>query len=291
MRPLGRITLLAGAGILVSTALTLAGGQAAAPAAPRAAAPARPAAAAAPQAPRAASSALPRTPEGKPDFSGIWQTLSTAAWDLQDHGSGLLGVVGFPPGRGVVEGGAIPYKPEALKQKQMNYAMRDTEDPGLAKCLLPGVPRATYMPYPFEIIQNPKMVGIQYAFARAQRRIDLTGKSREWLKGWPDFWMGDSRGKWEGDTLVIDVRKLDENSWLDHAGDFHTENAHVVERFSPIDRDHIQYEATIEDPDVYTRPWKISMPLYRVVDKNAEIFEWDCRFDQDSAKYKDAIPK
>jgi hypothetical protein len=296
MRSLGRITLLAGAGIIVSTALMLAGGQAAAPGAGRAAAPApaRPAAAApAPQAAArpAASNAMPRTPEGHPDFSGVWQSLSSAGWDLQDHQSGLLGNVGFPPGRGVVEGGTIPYKPDALKQKQMNYAMRDTEDPGLAKCLLPGIPRATYMPYPFEINQSPTMVGFQYAFARAQRRVDMTGRSRDWLKGWPDFWMGDSRGSWAGDTLVLDVRKLDENAWLDHAGDWHTENAHVVERFTPIDRDHIQYEATIEDPDVYTRPWKIALPLYRIIDKNFEIQEWDCRYDQDSAKYKDATPK
>ena len=147
------------------------------------------------------------------------------------------------------------------------------------------------MPYRFEIVQNPTMIGIRYAFARAVRTIDLAGKSREWLEGWPDFWMGDSRGKWEGDTLVVDVRKLSENSWFDHVGNFHTEEMHVVERYSPIDRDHIQYKATIEDPNVFTRPWKISMPLYRIIDKNFEIFEWDCRFDQDSEKYKDAIPK
>jgi hypothetical protein len=241
--------------------------------------------------PAATGNAMPRTADGKPDFSGIWQALNSAAWDIQDHNASLAGNFGVPPGKGVVEGNEIPYKPEALAQKKKNYEKRDTEDPGFAKCYLPGVPRATYMPYPFEIIQNPKMVGIRYQFARAVRVIDLTGASRQWLEGWPDFWMGDSRGKWEGDTLVVDVRKLDERTWFDHAGNFHSENLHVVERYSAIDRDHIQYEATMDDPAVYTRPWKISMPLYRVIDRNPEVFEWDCRFDQDTEKYKDAIPK
>jgi hypothetical protein len=247
--------------------------------------------AAAPPRPAATGNQMPRTPDGKPDFSGIWQALNSAAWDIQDHGASLAGNSGVPPGKGVVDGNEIPYKPDALAQKKKNYEKRDTEDPGFAKCYLPGVPRATYMPYPFEIIQNPQMVGIRYQFARAVRIIDLIGKSREWLEGWPDFWMGDSRGKWEGDTLVVDVRKLDERTWFDHAGNFHTENLHVVERYSPLDRDHIQYEATMDDPGVFTRPWKISMPLYRIVDRNPEVFEWDCRFDQDSEKYKDAIPK
>ena len=267
-------------GVVLATGLAFAAGQA------------TPATRAAVQpGPAATGNQMPRTPDGKPDLSGIWQALNSAAWDIQDHSASLAANSGVPPGKGVVEGNEIPYKPEALAQKKKNYEKRDTEDPAFAKCYLPGVPRATYMPYPFEIIQNPQMVGIRYQFARAVRIIDLTGKSREWLEGWPDFWMGDSRGKWEGDTLVVDVRKLDERTWFDHAGNFHTENLHVVERYSPIDRDHIQYEATIEDPTVFTRPWKISMPLYRIIDKNSEIFEWDCRFDQDSEKYKDAIPK
>ena len=167
---------------------------------------------------------LPRTADGKPDFSGIWQALNTAAWDIQDHTSSLASFLGVPPGRGVVEGNEIPYKPEALEQKKKNFAQRAKEDPAFVKCLLPGVPRATYMPYPFEIIQNPGMIGIRYAFARAVRTIDLTGRSRDWLKGWPDFWMGDSRGKWDGDTLVVDVQKLDERTWFDHAGNFHSEH-------------------------------------------------------------------
>jgi hypothetical protein len=276
-----RASFVAGIGVVVASTLAFAAGQATTPAARPAAQP-RPA---------AAGNQIPRTPEGKPDFSGIWQALNTAAWDIQDHNSELAGYLGVPPGKGIVDGNEIPYKPAALAQKKKNFEKRDTDDPAFAKCYLPGVPRATYMPYPFEIVQSPAMVGFRYQFARAVRTVDLTGHSRAWLEGWPDFYMGDSRGKWEGDTLVVDVRKLSENTWFDHAGNWHTENVHVVERYSPIDRDHIQYEATIEDPDVFTRPWKIGFPLYRIIEKNAEVFEWDCRFDQDSAKYKDAIPK
>jgi len=272
---LKRVILLTATAVVMSSALALAQGA-------RPAAPARPA---------ASGAAMPRTPEGKPDFSGTWQSLNTAGWDIQDHNSDLAGYLGVPPGKGIVEGSEIPYKPDALAQKKKNFEKRDTEDPAFAKCYLPGIPRANYMPYPFEILQNPNQVGFRYEFARAVRVVDLTGHSREWLEGWPDFYMGDSRGKWEGDTLVVDVRKLSERTWFDHAGNWHTENMHVVERYSPIDRDHIQYEATIEDPDVFTRPWKISFPLYRSIDRQPEIFEWDCRFDQDTRKYKDATPK
>jgi hypothetical protein len=241
--------------------------------------------------PAAAGNQMPRTPEGKPDLSGVWQAITTAAWDIQDHNSDLAGYLGVPPGKGIVEGNDIPYKADALTQKKKNFDKRDTDDPAFAKCYLPGIPRANYMPYPFEIVQNPKQVGFRYEFARATRVVDLSGHSRDWLEGWPDFYMGDSRGKWEGDSLVVDVRKLSEQTWFDHAGNWHTENMHVVERYTPIDRDHKQYEATIEDPDVFTRPWKISFPLYRIIDKQPEVFEWDCRFDQDTRKYKEATPK
>jgi len=277
MKRSGRLTLVAGFGVVVSTVFTGAAGQRTPPAANRAA-----------QArPPAAANQLLRASDGKPDFSGIWQAINTAAWDIQDHSASL----GVPPGPGVVEGNELPYRPEALEQKKQNFAKRATDDPGFAKCFLPGVPRATYMPHPFEIIQNTNLIGIRYAFARAVRTIRLDGKGREWLEGWPDFWMGDSRGKWEGDTLVVDVRKLDEHSWFDNAGNFHSDALHVLERYSPIDRDHIQYEATIDDPQVFTRPWKMRMPLYRIIDTNAEVLEWDCRFDQDTEKYKDAKPK
>ena len=229
---------------------------------------------------------MPRASDGKPDLSGIWQAMNTAAEDIQDHSASLTA----PPGVGVVEGNELPYKPEALEQRKKNFDTRATADLTQSQCWLPGVPRATYMPYPFEIIQNADEVGIRYTFARALRIIRVKRSSRDHLEGWPDFWMGDSRGHWEGNTLVVDVRKLDERTWFDHAGNFHSADLHVVERYTPIDRDHIQYEVTIDDPQVFTRPWKMSMPLYRLIDRNLRVFEWDCGYYVKGEKYKNAKP-
>jgi hypothetical protein len=229
---------------------------------------------------------MPRASDGKPDLSGIWQAMNTAGEDIQDHSASLTA----PPGVGVVEGNELPYKPEALEQRKKNFETRATGDLTQSQCWLPGVPRATYMPYPFEIIQNADEVGIRYTFARALRIIRTKRVSRDHLEGWPDFWMGDSRGRWEGNTLVVDVRKLDERTWFDHAGNFHSADLHVVERYTPIDRDHIQYEATIDDPQVFTRSWKMSMPLYRLIDQNLRVFEWDCGYYIKGEKYKNAKP-
>jgi hypothetical protein len=233
----------------------------------------------------AASGQIPRTPEGKPDFSGIWQSLTTADWDIQDHASSL----NVPPGMGIVEGNELPYKPEMLAKKKENWAKRTELDGTTYKCFMPGVPRATYMPHPFQIVQSPNMVGIRYEFARATRLIRIDSKPPD-LEGWPDFWMGDSRARWEGDTLVVDVKKIDERTWFDRAGNFHSDQLHVVERYSFIDKDHIQYEATITDPVVFTRPWKISLPLYRRIDKNVRVLEHDCAWHINEDKYKDAKP-
>jgi hypothetical protein len=219
---------------------------------------------------------------GKPDLNGIWQVLNTAAWDIQDH----PGQLGVPPGQGVVEGNEIPYQPWALKKKQENYTSRKTADLTTANCFLPGVPRATYLPFPFEIVETPTRIAIRYQFAHALRVIPLDGSPHP--DGLPDAWMGDSRGHWEGNTLVVDVRNLDERTWFDRAGNFHSDALHVVERYTPIDASHIQYEATIEDAKVFTRPWKITMPLYRVVDKNANLLEYECVFYLQEERYKNA---
>jgi len=213
--------------------------------------------------------ALSRTPDGKPDLSGIWQALNTAAWDIQDH-SGQLGV---PGGQGVVEGNEIPYQPWAAAKKRENFANRMTADPE-AQCFQAGVPRATYMPFPFQIIHTPKFVGMVYEYAHS-RRIIYTDGSRH-PEGALDFWMGDSRGRWEGDTLVVDVTNFNDQTWFDRAGNFHSEALHVVERYTPVDSNHIMYQATIEDPKVFTRPWTISMPLYRRLDKNPKLLEYEC---------------
>jgi hypothetical protein len=214
------------------------------------------------------STAVARAADGKPNLSGIWQAVNTAAWDLQDH-SGRLGV---PAGQGVVEGNEIPYQPWALKKKQENFANRATADPE-ARCYQPGVPRATYMGFPFHILQGPAGVVIAYEYAHAVRRIYMDSPHP---KGPIEWWMGDSRGRWEGDTLVVDVVHFTDMTWLDRAGNFHSEQLHVVERYTPAGPDHIQYEATIEDPKVFTRPWKISMLLYRRKEPRVQLLEYEC---------------
>ena len=217
----------------------------------------------------------------KPDLSGIWQAVNTAAWDLQDHS----GALGLPPGQGVVEGNEIPYQPWAAAKKQQNFASRRTADPSEANCFLPGVPRATYMPYPFEIVQTPKLIAITYEFAHALRAIPMDGSPHSDLT---DTWMGDSRGRWEGNTLLVDVTNFNDQTWFDQAGNFHSDALHVVERYTLADKDHLLYEATIEDPKVFTRPWKISMPLYRHLEKNAKLLEYDCVFYLQEERFKRA---
>lgn len=223
-----------------------------------------------------------RTADGKPDLNGIWQALNTAAWDIQDH----TGQLGMPPGQGVVEGNAIPYQPSAAAKKKVNFANRATADQTEANCFLPGVPRATYMPFPFQIAQTPKDIAIMYEFAHALRNIPMDGSPHP--DGLPDTWMGDSCGRWDGDTLVVDVNSFNDQTWFDHAGNFHSDALHVVERYTLTNPDHISYEATVEDPKVFTRPWKMGMPLYRRIDKNAKLLEYECVFYQQEEKFKNA---
>jgi hypothetical protein len=218
-----------------------------------------------------------RTAYGAPDLNGIWQSLNTANWDLQDHAARAgqvlaLGAIGaVPAGIGVVEGNEIPYLPEAAAKKKENFENRLNADPEI-KCYLPGVPRATYMPYPFQIIQTPKHILMAYEYAGATRTIymDKAHESPD------DSWMGHSVGRWEGDTLVVDVTSLNDQTWFDRAGNFHSDALHVVERYTLRSPDALTYEAIIEDPKVFSRPWKISMPLYRRLEKNAQLFEFKC---------------
>lgn len=226
---------------------------------------------------------IARAPDGKPDLNGIWQALNAAAWDLEDHG----GALGIRPGQSVVEGGDIPYRPEALKQRQQNFADRDKYDLAEVACYMPGVPRAMYMPHPFEIIQSPQLILMNFEFGHARRNIMMSGSHPE---GFPNFWMGESRGRWEGDTLVVDVTNLDERSWLDRAGNYHSDALHVIERYSMIDSTHIQYEATLDDPKVFTRPWKIRMVLYKVLEPNARILEYECVYYLQELKYGNVKP-
>ena len=227
---------------------------------------------------RAPDVTVPRTAGGKPDLNGVWQAVGSANWSLLDHqarsGPVLeLGAVGaVPAGLSVVEGNEIPYQPWAAAKQKENYENWLGRDPEV-KCYLPGIPRATYMPYPFQILQTADNdILMAYEYASASRVIKM-GKAEP-----PpvDTWMGQSAGHWDGDTLVVDVTGLNGNAWLDRAGNYTTDSTHVVERFRLTDADHIDYEATITDPKLFTRPWKINLVLYKHLEKNFQLLEFKC---------------
>ena len=213
----------------------------------------------------------PRTPDGKPDLQGIWQARNTANAALESHGA----AGGIAAGPGVIvdpPDGKIPYKPEAAEKRKQNFENRATADP-LGKCFIPGVPRANYLPYPFQIFQTPKYVLMAYEYAHSTRTISLDGsKHLEDI----DFWMGDSRGHWEGETLVVEVADLHDETWFDLSGDFHSDALKLVERYTRTGPETLQYEVSIEDPKVFTKPWKIAMPLYLHTEKNAQLYEYEC---------------
>ena len=220
-----------------------------------------------------------RMADGKPNVNGIWEGHNSANWDIQTHQArqgpvlALGAAFSIPGGVGIVEGNDIPYRPEALAKKKENAANWMTADPEV-KCYLPGIPRATYMPYPFQIVQSTGTADIlmTYEFASASRiiRMNRTGESPS------ETWMGWSRGRWEGDTLVVDVTSFNDRTWFDRAGNYHSDALHVVERYTPMTRDALRYDVTIEDPKVFTRSWKMSMPLYRRLDKDAQLMEYKC---------------
>ncbi len=219
----------------------------------------------------------PRTADGKPDLNGIWQALNTANWDIQDHGAkqgpiiALGAAFSVPAGQGIVDGNEIPYRPEALAKKKENGDNWLKLDPEV-KCYMPGIPRATYMPYPFQIVQTPTTILYAYEFASASRVVQMNSKEEAPV----DSWMGWARGRWEGETLVVDVTGNNEQTWFDRAGNHHSDALHVVERYTATSPNTLSYEATIEDPKTFTRPWKISMPLYRRIERNAQLLEYKC---------------
>jgi hypothetical protein len=243
------------------------------------------------QAPGGATYRAPRTADGKPDLNGIWQALNEANYDIQTHMARpamavrpgpygpvpaaavlAMGAVGsVPPGIGIVEGDEIPYLPAALAKKKANQDNWLTTDPEI-KCYLPGVPRATYMPYPFQIFQSSKAIFIAYEYAGAVRNVFLKDPGPAPI----DSWMGQSVAHWEGETLVIDVTGFNDSTWFDRAGNHHSEALHVVERYTRTSPDVISYQATIEDPKTFTRPWKMSMPLYRRQEKSAQLMDFKC---------------
>jgi hypothetical protein len=241
--------------------------------------------------PAAPAYRAPRAADGHPDLNGIWQALNTANYDIQTHTARpamqlrqgpygplpaasvlALGAVGaVPPGMGVVEGEEIPYLPAALEQKKKNQEQWVTLDPEV-KCYLPGVPRATYMPYPFQIFQSPKAIFIAYEYAGATRNLYLKDPGPPPV----DSWMGQSVARWEGETLVVDVSGFNDQTWFDRSGNFHSEEMKVTERYTRTSPDILTYEATITDPKTFSRPWKMSMPLYRRQEKNAMLMDFKC---------------
>jgi hypothetical protein len=219
----------------------------------------------------------PRTPDGAPNLSGIWQANNTANWDLEAHVArqgpvfALGAAFSVPPGLGVVEGGEIPYLPAALEKKKANAANWMTLDPEI-KCYMPGIPRATYMPYPFQIVQSADNILMAYEFASASRvvRLNTTEKSPS------PAWMGWSVGRWEGETLVIEVTDHMPDTWFDRAGNYHSDALKVTERYTALDANTLEYTATIEDANVFSRPWTVGMPLYRRREPNVQLMEYKC---------------
>ena len=220
----------------------------------------------------------PRTPDGRPDLNGIWQAVGAAHYDIEPHAAdfspslemGALGAV--PAGLGIVVGGEIPYQQSALAQRVANRENRLLYDPAV-RCYMPGIPRATYQPFPFQIVQTPEYILFAYEFASASRIVYM---NRPDFEAPADAWMGHSRGTWDGETLVIDVTSQVPETWFDRSGNYHSNSIRVEERYTATGENHLQYEATITDPEIFERPWTIRLPLYRRVDENMQLLEFKC---------------
>jgi len=222
---------------------------------------------------------VPRTPDGKPDFSGIWQAITSAHWDIEPHIAAygqvperLGALTAVPAGLGIVEGGNIPYTEVARRLRDENKLNTIERDP-LAKCFMPGVPRANYLPFPFQIVQSRDVILIAHEFAEANRILYVDQPE---LESQVDAWMGHSNAHWEGDTLVVRVSGQIPDTWFDRAGNHHSYEMVVEERWTYAGPNHVNYEATITDPATFTRPWTISLPLYRNIEQNAQLLEFKC---------------
>ncbi len=208
----------------------------------------------------------PRLADGKPDLNGIWEVRTKVDADLESKVNGKNIIVDPADGK-------IPYKAEALAKKKDNLQKRAAMDP-VSKCKAPGIPRLTYVPYPFQIVEsaNQPLIAFLSQYVHTVRNIHLRGEHLDGL----DLWLGDSRGHWDGDTLVVDVADFNDETWFDAAGSLHSDALHVTERFTRTSPDTITYEATVEDPKVLTKPFKISLPLMLHTEKNFQIMEYEC---------------
>jgi hypothetical protein len=223
-----------------------------------------------PLAANAAALSIPRLPNGKPDFSGIWQTTSAGDYDLEPHSARK----DAPPSAGIVEGGKIPYLAKALEQRKKNFDTRLTNDPRL-KCWTLGTPRGIYYPEPFQVLQRERDLTIVFQFGQSVRTIH-TNNTQHPKETDNEFYLGDSRGKWDGDTLVVDVTDFGWETWLDRSGNFHSPQLHVVERWTFLDANTIEYKATLEDPNVFEKPWTLGVILHRHREKNFQLIENYC---------------
>jgi hypothetical protein len=233
----------------------------------------------------------PRLSSGKPNFSGVWQVLNSANFNLEARPAQAamlmregpvvpvpakevvaLGAIGAVPASiGVVDEGKIPYQSAALKQRQQNRADWLEKSPEI-KCYLPGIPRATYMPYPFQILHNDDALFFSYEYAGAVRDVHLSNPGPAPI----DSWMGQSWAEWDGDTLVIHTDGFNGQTWLDRAGNFHSDLLKVTERFTRTSDYTTHYQAKLEDESVYTKPWSISMELYKRVGVDDRIMQFNC---------------
>lgn len=237
---------------------------------------------------------LPERIAGKPNLNGIWQALNTAHWNLEGHPAEPLkefwklgAIAAIPAGQSVVVGREIPYLPGALARRDQHRAGWPASDPE-AKCYLPGIPRATYMPYPFQIVQGEAdIIMFVYTFANANRPVFMKDHKIAPV----DLWMGRSNGRWDGETLVIEVNSNIDQTWLDRAGNYHSAAMIVTERYTLIDQHVMQYEATINDPQTFSRPWTIRMPLYRRMENNARLLEFNCVEFSEELLYGDLMRK
>ncbi|MEM7218565.1 MAG: hypothetical protein AAF515_09385 [Pseudomonadota bacterium] len=234
---------------------------------------------------------VPRGADGKPDLNGVWQVLNRANYDVEPHAARAalalvpgdlgpvpapeivaLGAVGaVPGGAGVIDRERLPYKPAARRQQRDNQANWLERDPEI-RCYLPGIPRANYMPYPFQIVHSASAVFFSYEYAGAARNVYLADPGEAPI----DSWMGQSFGRWDGDTFVIEVTGQNDQTWFDRAGNHHSDQLKVTERYTRTGDMTMRYEARIDDPATYTEPWSMAMTLYRRIGKDAELQQFKC---------------
>jgi hypothetical protein len=213
----------------------------------------------------------PRAGDGKADIQGIWQAWNTASFNLEAHN----GATGIRAGKSFVidpADGMIPYLPAARQKQQENFEKREKLD-SMNHCYMTGVPRFTYIPYPFQIFQTAKYIQFISEYVHMVRTIYMQKQEH-----YPDleFWNGDSRGHWEGDTLVVDVADFNDQTWFDASGNHHSNALKVIERYTRTGPDVMQYQATMTDPQTFSRPWTIRMDLHRDTDRYPTLLEYEC---------------